>query len=180
MSKHVLARVILSLAVLLLFGGLYPVHAGDLVVYQYDFEAGYGTYTVDNGVWEVGTPTSGPTACHRGSQCADTVLGGNYPIATDSRLYDFIGIQLPIVGAGEGVLLRYWQWFAFADTSDSGKVQISELDTGGWTNWTDILNAGPFFNSSGGWSPFFMDLTAYAGKTSAIRFLSHVLQQQRH
>jgi len=47
---------------------------------------GWGGWGADNGVWEIGTPTKGPSASHWGSQCAGTVLSGNYSSDTDSRL----------------------------------------------------------------------------------------------
>ena len=32
-------------------------------IYSYDFESGLGNWWMDNGVWEVGTPTAGPVGC---------------------------------------------------------------------------------------------------------------------
>ena len=55
------------------------------VIFQNDFEAGWGMWWADMGIWEVGTPTAGPASCHGGDQCAGTVLDGNYPYHTDSR-----------------------------------------------------------------------------------------------
>ena len=54
------------------------------IVYSEDFETGAVDWTIDNGVWEVGVPTAGPSACYSGSQCAATVLAGNYPAYDDS------------------------------------------------------------------------------------------------
>ena len=50
-----------------------------------DFETGWDDWSADRGVWQVGIPTAGPGGCYEGSQCAGTVLDGNYPNATDSR-----------------------------------------------------------------------------------------------
>ena len=50
---------------------------------------------VDAGTWEVGTPTSGPSACHEGSNCAATVLGGNYAEGVDTRLIRHASFVVP-------------------------------------------------------------------------------------
>ena len=52
------------------------------------FESGWSGWTADCGVWQIGAPTSGPGSAHSGTQCAATVLAGNYPAYTDSRLVD--------------------------------------------------------------------------------------------
>lgn len=41
--------------------------------------AGWNEWTAEQGVWEVGVPTSGPGAAHSGSNCVATVLGGELP-----------------------------------------------------------------------------------------------------
>ena len=56
------------------------------VAFSEDFEFGIGDWTVEQGVWEAGTPTAGPSECYSGFDCAGTVLDGNYPGYTDSRL----------------------------------------------------------------------------------------------
>ena len=61
-----------------------------------DFEAGSGDWGADNGLWEVGTPTAGPSDCHSGDNCAGTVLAGNYTPDADSRLIS-APIQHPAV-----------------------------------------------------------------------------------
>ena len=70
----------------------------DDVRYQVDWEAGWGRWSADNGVWGVGTPTAGPSACYSGSQCAGTELSGNYGAFTDSRL-----IGATVVSCGKGL-----------------------------------------------------------------------------
>jgi hypothetical protein len=54
--------LVASLSILMLVGA--SPAAG--VVFSYDFEAGQGNWNIDNGIWEVGTPTSGPNGCHGG------------------------------------------------------------------------------------------------------------------
>jgi hypothetical protein len=72
-------------------------------VFTEDWESGQEDWDVRNGVWEIGTPTAGPSECYMGNQCAGTVLSGNYPRGTDSRLGlpTFAPIQLPTVAGME-------------------------------------------------------------------------------
>jgi hypothetical protein len=51
-----------------------------------DFENGWGEWTTDGGIWEIGTPASGPDSAYEGNGVAGTVLDGNYPADADSRL----------------------------------------------------------------------------------------------
>lgn len=55
-------------------------------IYEYNFESGWGNWYSDNGVWEIGVPQSGPNESHGGTQCAATVLSGDAPKNTNSRL----------------------------------------------------------------------------------------------
>ncbi len=71
------------------------------------FEAGWHGWTTDNGVWEVGEPTSGPGSAYAGTSVAATVLNGSYPGGTDSRLISPI-VSLPTVQGDERVELRFW------------------------------------------------------------------------
>jgi len=71
-----------------------------------DFETGWGDWGAGNGLWQVGTPTAGPTNCFSGTQCAGTVLDGNYPGLTDSRMVS-ASTQLPTVSGAEEVHLRF-------------------------------------------------------------------------
>ena len=41
------------------------------------FEFGWGDWHADNGVWQIGKPTSGPSAAHAGTSVAGTNLAGN-------------------------------------------------------------------------------------------------------
>ena len=132
-----------------------------------DFEAGWDDWGADNGLWQVGAPSSvGPAACFAGTQCAGTVLDGNYPAGTDSRLVS-ASVLLPTVAGADEVHLRFQQWFNLGG-NDAGFVQVSVFDavTGTWGAWT-TEDAG-ITNSSGGWSLKDVDLTAYAGETIRI------------
>ena len=134
-----------------------------------DFEAGWDDWSADNGLWQVGAPTVvGPATCFSGTQCAGTVLDGNYADRTDSRLISATTV-LPTVAGMDEIHLQFQQWFAFTG-SVSGQVQVSVWDavTSTWGVW---INEGvPVTDSSGGWSLKDVDLTAYSGETVRIGF----------
>lgn len=134
-----------------------------------DFEQGWGDWSTDRGVWEIGVPTEGPSGCHSGTQCAGTVLAGNYPGDTDSRLVSPT-IQLPSVKGYEELYLRFWHWFSYA-VRDAGYVQISVYDpaTSEWSDWTTI--GDPVVNESPVWSyRGDYELTSYASRKVRIAF----------
>ncbi len=143
----------------LLFLSLFAVSPGNAqVVFTEDFESGWGGWFADNGVWEVG-PSTLVTGYH-GAQCAGTVLNGNYPDWTNSRLVS-PSIILPAInsGAGEELHLRFWHWFSF-DSSDGGYVQISqETSPGVWSAWANVSSASL---SSGVWTYAKVEISAYA------------------
>lgn len=134
--------------------------AGRSPLFADAFEAGIGNWFADNGVWDVGLPNSGPKGCHQGSQCAATVLNGDYPGDTASRLISPT-IQLPLLQGGEEIQLRLWQWFAYG-ACDGRHVQIATRHptTGVWSNWATL---GSATESSSPWSLMGVDLSAYAG-----------------
>ncbi len=145
------------------------------------FENGWAGWSADNGVWEVGVPRSGPTNAHSGRQLVGTVLAGNYPYETESRLLSPI-YDLPAITAGETLVLEYWQWFEYwaglittfcgADrvvSVDGGLVQIQVFDptTRQWSGWTNLLAVSGY---SPVWSQAQADLAAYAGRRVRIGF----------
>jgi len=134
-----------------------------------DFETGWADWGANRGVWQIGTPTSGPGACFTGTQCAGTILDANYPYATASHLVS-ASMQLPTVTGFEGIHLRFQNWFLYAG-SDSGQVQIQTWDpvSASWGSWTS--EGLVVTNTSGGWSLKDVDLTAYSGETIRIGFL---------
>jgi hypothetical protein len=138
-------------------------------VFVEDFEMGIGPWFPDSGVWEVGEATAGPGSCFAGSQCAGTVLDGDYPPNTDSRLISGI-IALPSVSGNEELELRFRNWFEYGFDPDTGTVQVSVRDAGGvFGAWESV--GIPVTEQSGGWSLKAVDLTAYAGETVRIGFL---------
>jgi hypothetical protein len=134
-----------------------------------DFEEGIGSWFADNGVWEVGVPTSGPNSAHSPENVAATVLAGDYPDGTSSRLVS-PSIQLPEIEALEEVHLRFWHWFSFSGGywGDFGVVQIREQTAPGqWGTWTSL---NTFDGFSGVYTNALVDLSGYAGKKVQVGF----------
>ena len=167
-KKIVLLTVVLAFLLPVLFLTAHPARAE--IVYEYDFEAGWDYWSADNGVWEVGEPTVGPSSAHSLPNCAATILDGNYPRYTDSRLIS-PAIDLPDVVANQEIVLRFYQWFSYYNepytTDDNGQVQVQFYENDVWSAWETIESVS---FSSGAWSVPQCDLTAYAGKRVRIGF----------
>lgn len=98
---------------------------------------------ISNGVWQAGTPTSGPSAAFQGAQCLATILAGDYPEDTES-LIESPPFQVP--GISETPRLRFWHWYDFA-AGDYGQVQVKPQ--GG--SWAPL--SGNYVNTgSGAWT----------------------------
>jgi len=121
---------------------------------------------VDNGLWEVGVPTSGPDTTHNGQKCAATVLGGNYSDYADTRLIRHTSFVVP--SQDQNPRLRFWHWYSF-NLGDYGQVQIS---TNRGMTWSSISSAYTS-TSSGVWTYPSIDLSDYAGLTVQIAFFFH-------
>lgn len=129
------------------------------------FENGQRDWNVDNGVWQVGTPMSGPNAAHSGTNVVGTVLAGNYPDDQTSR---FISPTFVVPGAAQNPQLKFWHWFSFATQNgfpDFGKVQIQADSNEVWADLT-----GQYINTSGGWKQVSLNLNDYAGRTVQVAF----------
>jgi hypothetical protein len=138
------------------------------IIYSENFEDGWGSWYADNGVWQVGPPSAGPSGAHSGNQCAGTVLDGFYPPNADSQLIS-PSIQLNEIIGVEEIHLRYWHWFSY-QTADAGYIQVRVWDesAGSWSDWQNV--GGNIVNTSPGWSVNDIDLTGYAGKLIKIAF----------
>ncbi|MHB1459799.1 MAG: IPT/TIG domain-containing protein [Armatimonadota bacterium] len=131
-------------------------------------------WAADNGVWEVGQPTSGPGSAHDGIQCAGTILGGNYPESRNTRLVT-PAMNLPVDLSGFGISLKFWQWFIYEGSArpGTGYVQVSEWSGTAWGDWTTVSDI--YGGDSNGWkytgtSLAPVDLSTYAGKRIRIGF----------
>ncbi|MCP3915835.1 MAG: hypothetical protein GY711_09785, partial [bacterium] len=136
-------------------------------VFTGDFESGWAGWGADRGVWDVGSPTTGPAAAFEGLNVAGTALDGNYGANTDSRLISPT-VRLDTVVAGEELHLRFREWFSY-DHCDAGYVQISTYDTGTGT-WADWVTLSPYVEHTSPWSLKDVDLTAYAGQVARVAF----------
>ncbi len=130
-----------------------------------DFENGTGDWSADNGLWEVGIPTVGPTGTHSGQNCVGTILGGNYPTDANTRL---ISPQIKLSqGPGNFIELYYWYWFRINEVihgNDQGWIQIS-VGSGPWQTIS-----GPISGYSTVWTQGYADLSSYADSTVRIAF----------
>jgi hypothetical protein len=128
-----------------------------------NFEAGAGDWSVDAGTWEIGKPTVGPSAAHGGTNCAGTLLAGNYPNNVDSRLIT----PSFIVPTASSATLNFWSWFSFNNAL--GFVEIKS----GTNNWVTLsatnISTGSIVSSSG-WTNVSLNLTAYASQTVQVAF----------
>jgi hypothetical protein len=134
------------------------------------FENGIGDWYAETGTWQVGVPTSGPGAAHSGTNCAATILNGNYPAGANSR---FVSPAFVVPSASSSPYLRFWHWFSFACNCggcDYGVVEI--IGTNG--TWQPL--SSHYSGTSGGWSEPALDLSAYAGQT--VQFAFHIVWQQ--
>ena len=160
------------------------VDQGERVLWE-SFEATYADWSVDNGVWEIGKPESGPEAAHEGRFVIGTVLSGNYPEQTDSRLSS-PSVELLTIPGDERIELRFWHWFDYdgGDGNDKGYVQLSVWDGSAWGEWTTLAtpvdaHEGDYderiYNS--GWSRCAVELTTWAGRQVRLAFY-HVASSQ--
>lgn len=134
------------------------------------FENGIGDWSSTNGIWEIGTPTSGPGRAYIDDGVAATELDGDYIEDVNSTLVS-PSIQLPTLVNGERINLRFWHWFHFPSDHygpDTGNVNISEeTSPNTWSAWN--IKAS-FTLSSQDWSYPLVDLTSYAGKKIRLGF----------
>ncbi len=110
--------VILCFLVLLLVS---PARA-ETVYFSDDFENGTSTWTISNGVWEIGVPMSGPGAAHSGQKVAATVLAGDYPANSNATMT--LAHPIDLTGSVSPVL-SYWHKDYMPYSYDVIYVQVS-------------------------------------------------------
>lgn len=96
------------------------------------FEADTGQWDYD-GIWEIGTPTSGPNNGYNSTNAAGTNLSGNYSSSVNDTLISPT-INLT-ANANEDVFLEFFEWFKLESNHDYGFVIVS-TDSG--ETWTTI------------------------------------------
>ena len=148
-------------------------------VWTDNFDANAGSRWTSNSVWQIGSPTVGPSLnaggfrSHSGSSCATTGLKSGAADNADRRLIctNYNGsTNLMIPSAGQHPRLRFYQWFSFRNSEGYVELQVS-----GTTNWQTIsptnISVGPTVHDSGGvWSRPSLDLSAYAGQKVQFAF----------
>lgn len=148
------------------------VKAEDNIIFEDNFDRSdpWAGWVSDNGVWDIGSPTSGPEECYSGNNCAATILDGNYPAHSSSRLIS-PSIQLPEIIGNEEIHLQFRHWFSYdALSATNGSVQISthDLDTKTWSDWETLgvvaVNTSPLWSKAG------QELTNYSGKKIRLAF----------
>ena len=122
---------------------------------------GWVDWSVSAGTWEIGKPTSGPNTAHAGTNCAGTVLTGNYAYNVDSRLIS----PSFVVPASNSPALRFWHWYNFINAL--GFVEIS-TDEG--ANWNQISPTYQNSNTGSSWTNVSIDLSVYGGKKVKIAY----------
>ena len=119
----------------------------------------------DNGVWEVGVPSHGPTNAFQGVRVAGTILDGDYCDAYYGRDSRLIGpwLHLPLAGSPT---LTFQHWYDFS-LDDFGAVEVRTPDG----SWEEVSRFTA--NSAGKWYPASSSLAKYAGKDVQIAFRFH-------
>ena len=148
--------------------------------FVWDFENDNGGYTPSGGVWEWGTPTSGPGGAHSGTKLWATILAGNYPNNANATL------DLPAITVGADrpySVFSFWHWYNMENEFDGGNVKISTdggatfqilTPAGGYDGIARTTNAGIpsqpcFTNIHEVWQEEQFDLSAFAGEQVVIR-----------
>ncbi|MBI5115223.1 choice-of-anchor J domain-containing protein [Candidatus Poribacteria bacterium] len=138
-------------------------------VFVEDFESGWNGWHADNGVWEVGSPSYCVSSAHSGTNCAATVLNGNYPSDTDSRLISPT-IQLPKVTGKREIRLYYWQAGSYAN-NDYRNLQYQYYTGMGSTGWSDWFTlSANYANGTCVWSTDSADLSYMSGRRVRLGF----------
>ena len=132
----------------------------DPVAQPEGFESGLGNWSVDRGTWETGTPTAGPSAPYRGTQCAGTALARNYSAHTDSRL---ISPEFIVPPAAERPRLRFWHWMR----NNAGDPATVEIRAAG-SDWEPISE--PMAANDASWARPSLDLSRFAGQRVQLGF----------
>lgn len=138
------------------------------VVFWDDMEGqdpGWSTGGTPEGLWERGTPTSGPGAAHSGANVWATNLEGNYPNNANAWL------MTPAIDLTDHdhALLKFAHWYSLERNWDFGRVEVS---TDGGQTWTELARyTSPGTGGSPvGWEQPTISLDAYAGRVIRLRF----------
>ena len=130
-----------------------------------NFETNAASHWTPAGVWQIGSPTLGPSSAFSGSHCAMTQ---QYPYNADARLvctnYLNGSNSLVIPEASLSPSLTFWHWLNFANAF--GYVELKS----GTNGWQQISPAYANITSGGNWVQSTVDLTPYAGQSVQFAF----------
>lgn len=136
------------------------------LVWTDGFENGFGDWSVEGGVWTIGTPTfAGAPKPYDGVAYAGMGLAGNYIGAHDARL---VSPSFEVPALAEHPRFKYAYWYSFGVNGgnvDYGQVQVRVK--GG--NWVDLAD-DRLSSASDHWSQRVIELDDYAGQTIQIGF----------
>jgi hypothetical protein len=173
-DTRIIRNLAVTLGAALVITASSSLSQAQIVTRSENFEGGWGNWYSTMGVWEIGVPISGPPTnalgwrAHQGTNCAATVLSGDYPAWSTSRLVS-PAFEVPAANPNPP-RLRFWHWWSFAEYA-YGRVQISTNNGTSWVNLSEDSNAGLYVGwSYGWWSRAWLDLTAYAGRTVQLGF----------
>jgi bacillopeptidase F (M6 metalloprotease family) len=126
------------------------------------FEASFENWSVEGGVWSVGTPSgAGAPAAHGGAKVAGTVLTGNYPYATNARL---ISPEFLVPPKTQLPKLRYWYWYQILSGA-FGYLDV-RVEGGAWQQLSSTQVAG----EATGWTQGSLDLRPYENQRIQVAF----------
>jgi len=126
------------------------------------FEKGWENWSTDHGVWQIEKSESS----YSGNYCAGTIINGNYPKYTDSRLISPI-LQLPVINVSDEIILSFWQWFIYSG-DDFGEIHVNVFENDTWSGWKNVARVTS--TNSNGWTPTRVDLTKYMDKQIRLAF----------
>lgn len=126
------------------------------------FECGFGDWSVEGGVWELGQPTAefGPDA-YGGENVMGTVLAGDYQSAARARL---VSPAFTVPDAAENPRMRLQQWFDFG-AGDLGQFEVRVVG-GSW----QLVQGSPMQGESGSWIQTDIPLGAFEQETIQVSF----------
>ena len=129
-----------------------------------NWENGMGDWYASKSIWQVGAPTSGPGSGYQSTNCAATILNGNYPARSRSRL---TSPSYHIPAGATNLALRFRHWYNVAG-GDTLYVQIKESSSTVWQNVSGGIYTG---NSGGVWATLtYVPLPDIAGQNINLGF----------
>jgi subtilisin family serine protease len=137
-------------------------------LYQEDFEASSGGYTVYNPSpesWEWGTPSSWPYGCGSGEKCWGTNLEGNYSNYASNELLSPV-LDFSELGLSDTTLNLKWdQAFYKESCCDHIYAEVNINDTYWTTFWTN------YYDTYSEWNEYSTGIYAEDLQTLQFRFL---------